>query len=62
MVFIRGDGRIVSIVERTVPRSLETISSGVPATAVLEINAGTAGRLKLRVGDRVIHPAFGGPG
>ena len=58
MLFIAGDGRIVRIAERTVPRSLETISSGVPVTAVLEVNGGTVSRLKISVGDRVVHPAF----
>lgn len=58
MLFIAADGRIVSIVQRTVPRSLETISSGVPVTGVLEVNGGTVSRLKISVGDRVVHPAF----
>ena len=43
-----------------VPGSLETISSGGPVLAVLEINGGMASRLKIRTGDRVLHPAFGG--
>lgn len=58
MLFIAADGRIVSIVQRTVPRSLETISSGAPVTGVLEVNGGTVSRLKISVGDRVVHPAF----
>ncbi len=58
MLFIAGDGRIVRIAERTVPRSLETISSGVPVTGVLEVLGGTVSRLKIAVGDRVVHPAF----
>ncbi len=60
MLFIRRDGRIVRIAERTVPRSLETISSGQPVTAVLEIIGGTAARLGIQPGDRVLHPAFDG--
>ncbi len=58
MLFIAGDGRIVSIVQRAVPLSLETISSGAPVTGVLEVNGGTVSRLKISVGDRVVHPAF----
>ncbi len=60
MLFIRRDGRIVRIAERTVPRSLETISSGQLVAAVLEVNGGTAARLGIQPGDRVLHPAFDG--
>lgn len=59
MLFIAADGRIVDIVERTVPQSLTTISAGRPVRAVLEVNAGTARRLAIHTGDRVIHPLFG---
>jgi len=59
MLFIARDGRIVHIAERTVPFSLATISSGEPVLAVLELNSGTASRLKIKAGDRVIHPIFG---
>ncbi len=62
MLFIAGDGRIVHIVERTVPQSLETIFSALPAAGVLEVNGGTAARLGIRAGDRVRHRVFdGGP-
>ena len=54
MLFIAPDGRIVKIAERTTPHSLETISSGVPVGAVLEIKGGEAMRLGLRPGDRVL--------
>ncbi len=60
MLFIKGDGRIVAIAERTVPQSLETISSGQMVAGVLELNGGTAARLGIRPGDRVRHPAFAG--
>ena len=59
MLFIAPDGRIVDIVERTVPYSLETVSSRVPASAVLEVNGGTVTRLGIQPGDRVLHRAFG---
>ena len=58
MVFIAADGRIVKVAQRTVPMSLATISSGGPAKAVLEVNGGTAARLGLEPGGRVVHPAF----
>ena len=58
MIFLGKDGRIVKIAERTVPLSEATITSGAPVAGVLEVNAGTAKRLGLAVGDRVLHPAF----
>lgn len=58
MLFIAEDGEIVKIVERTVPFSLATISSDRRVRAVLEINGGTADRLGIRPGDRIVHPAF----
>jgi uncharacterized membrane protein (UPF0127 family) len=60
MLFIAGDGRIVSIAERTVPQSLETISSGQPVAGVLEVNGGTVARLGIQPGDRVLYRAFDG--
>ncbi|NKB49823.1 MAG: DUF192 domain-containing protein [Alphaproteobacteria bacterium] len=59
MLFVARDGRIVHIVERTVPQSLTTITAGIPVRAVLEVNAGTVGRLAIKPGDRLIHPLFG---
>jgi uncharacterized membrane protein (UPF0127 family) len=59
MIFIAPDGRIVDIVERTVPYSLETISSRFPASAVLEVNGGTVAQLGIQPGDRIRHRAFG---
>ena len=58
MLFIASDGRIVNIVERTVPLSLQVIESVGPARGVLEINGGTARRLGIESGDRVRYPAF----
>ena len=58
MLFVDEAGRIVRIEERTVPHSLRAILSGGPVTAVLELNAGTASRLEIQPGDRVVYPAF----
>lgn len=58
MVFISPAGRITHIVERTVPMSNELIGSNGPVRAVLELNAGTASRLGIKVGDQVRHAAF----
>jgi len=59
MLFIGADGRIVHVAERAVPGSTATISSEQRARAVLELNGGTAARLKIRPGDRVLYRAFG---
>lgn len=58
MVFIREDGRIHRIAERTVPLSLATIDSRGLVRATLELAAGTAERLNLRPGDKVEHRIF----
>jgi uncharacterized membrane protein (UPF0127 family) len=58
MLFIAADGEIVRIARRTQPLSPDHIYSLAPVRAVLEINAGTADRLGIHVGDRVIYPRF----
>lgn len=58
MVFIRADGTVRRIAERTEPLSEATVYSGGPVLAVLELPAGTAERIGLRPGDRVIHRLF----
>ncbi|MEK9679261.1 MAG: DUF192 domain-containing protein [Rhodospirillaceae bacterium] len=58
MIFIGADGRIINIAQRTVPLSEATIPSRGRALAVLEVNGGTASRLGIKPGDRVIHPIF----
>ncbi len=58
MLFIAAEGRIHRIVERTIPHSLAPIASRGPVRATLELAAGTAERLGIRVGDRVEHPIF----
>ena len=59
MVFIAAEGRIHRIAERTVPYSLAPVDSRGPVRATLELAAGTAERLGLRVGDRVLQRIFG---
>lgn len=58
MLFIRADGRVARIVENTTPLSTETISSGEPVLAVLELAGGTAKARGLAVGDKVEHRFF----
>ena len=59
MLFVDAAGRIINIHERAVPGSLATISAAAPARAVIELNGGTAARLGIRPGDRVMFPIFG---
>jgi len=59
MLFVAADGRIHRIHERAVPQSLATIDSRGPVRATIEVAGGTAERLNLRVGDRVLQRIFG---
>jgi uncharacterized membrane protein (UPF0127 family) len=52
MVFIRADGAIARIATAA-PLSLDTVGSGEPVAAVLEIRGGRAAELGIRAGDRV---------
>ena len=58
MLFIRANGTIANIAHDTVPGSLQTISSDQAVTGVLELNAGTARKLNIAAGDKVIYHAF----
>ena len=50
MVFDRADGSVINVVRDTVPQTLGSHESTEPARFVLELNAGTA--RKLRIGTR----------
>ncbi len=54
MFFIRDDGSIAAIAERTTPMSTARIASPVPVSMVLELNAGFAASKSLRVGNRLL--------
>jgi uncharacterized protein len=58
MIFIGRAGKVVGLAENTEPLSEKIIPSGAPAYGVLEVNAGTAARIGLRIGDSVHHPLF----
>ena len=58
MVFIRSDGTVARVSERTEPLSTRTIPSGEPVLSVLEINGGVAEKIGLKAGDRVEHGLF----
>ena len=59
MLFINPDGSIRHIAEDTTPRSLAVIPSGGAVRATLELAAGTAARLHIKVGDKVEAKVFG---
>jgi uncharacterized membrane protein (UPF0127 family) len=59
MIFIGRTGKVVGLVENAEPLSEKIIPSGAPAYSVLEVNAGTAARIGLKIGDSVRHPLFG---
>ncbi|MEQ9327049.1 MAG: DUF192 domain-containing protein [Rhodospirillales bacterium] len=59
MLFIAENGRIARIAENTVPYSETIIPSGSPVRYVLELNAGTAAKTGVSVGDRVRHRVIG---
>ena len=58
MVFIDGHGQIQQIIANTKPHSLDLVRSTDPAVAVLELAGGEAARLRLKPGQRVIHPSL----
>jgi hypothetical protein len=59
MVFIKPDGTIDSIAQNAAPFSLAEVASDGPVRATLELAAGTAARLGIRVGDTVRQRIFG---
>jgi uncharacterized membrane protein (UPF0127 family) len=59
IIFIRADGTVVGLAKQVQPESSELIESPEISLAVLEVAAGTADRIGLAVGDRVVHQVFG---
>jgi uncharacterized protein len=58
MIFADTSGRVVAVAESTVPFSTDTITVDAPVKAVFEVNAGTARRIGLKPGGRLINPIF----
>lgn len=60
LVFIGTDGVVVNVARDAKPMSLDPIASAAPVLAVLELEAGTALRIGLSAGSRIVHPVFAG--
>ncbi len=58
MIFIKADGTIESIAERTTPLSQRSVTSNGPVRYVLEINGGLSDELGIEPGDKVAGPAL----
>jgi uncharacterized membrane protein (UPF0127 family) len=58
MLFIAADGSITQIVKNAEPLSENLIPSDRYVRGVLELNAGTADRLDIQVGDRILYKVF----
>jgi len=58
MVFIKADGSVHRVEPRTETLSEKTIAAGAPVRSVLELNAGSAERIGLKPGDRIVHKMF----
>jgi uncharacterized membrane protein (UPF0127 family) len=59
MVFIASDGAVINVAANAEPMSERIIPSGGDVLGVLELNAGTAAAIGLKVGDKVVYPLFG---
>jgi uncharacterized protein len=59
MIFIRADGTIARIAAETIPYSLDTVVSGEPVAAVLEIAGGRVAALNISEDDKVIWDNLG---
>ncbi|HEY8053140.1 MAG TPA: DUF192 domain-containing protein [Steroidobacteraceae bacterium] len=53
MLFVDAAGRISKITPRAQPLKLDTLSSDLPVSAVVELRGGEAAKLALKVGDLV---------
>jgi uncharacterized membrane protein (UPF0127 family) len=58
MIFISKAGIVTRIAAGAEPLSERLIPSGGPCYGVLEVNAGVAASISLKIGDKVRHPIF----
>jgi uncharacterized membrane protein (UPF0127 family) len=58
MIFVKADGTVESIAERTTPLSENSVKSRGPVRYVLEINGGLSDELGIEPGDKLSGPAL----
>lgn len=58
LIFIRADGRVLSIARNAKPFDETPIPSGGPILGVLEIPGGRAAQIGVLPGDRIVHRIF----
>jgi uncharacterized protein len=58
MIFVSKTGQVVGVKQNATPQSEEIITSGRPAAAVIELNAGVAKAIGVMPGDSVRHAIF----
>jgi len=61
MIFIGPDGHVVNIAHDARPMDTTMIPSNAPTLGVLEVDAGVANAIGVKVGDKVEHAMFGDP-
>jgi uncharacterized membrane protein (UPF0127 family) len=58
LIFIAADGTVVNVAAGAEPLSLDPIVSAAPVRYVLEVVAGTAAKIGLKAGDRIMSKRF----
>lgn len=58
MIFIDAEGRVIHVIEHTIPYSTTARGTDLPTTGILELRAGMANRLTIERGDIVTHRWF----
>lgn len=58
MLFLDKGGRVLMIAKHTIPYSTNAYGTSGNVAAVLEISAGTASRLSIKAGDRIVFKWF----
>ena len=58
LIFVAADGTVVNVAANAKPLSLDPIPSVSPVLYVLELAAGTAARIGLVAGDRIVSTRF----
>ena len=56
MIFIRADGVVADLHRNAEPHSEALIQSSEPVLYVLELDAGVADKIALKLGNRIVHP------